>query len=99
MKYAYSLLNEAQKEYEADVLWYSRKSYLVAINFIEDFENTVKHICENPKRWRNEYKSFHELGLKKYPYVIIYTIEESQNMVLITAVFHTSRNPEKKIKN
>lgn len=55
----------AQNDYEIALTWYLKKSLEAANNFIIKIENTIELICDNPKRWRNEYKHFRELGLKK----------------------------------
>jgi mRNA-degrading endonuclease RelE of RelBE toxin-antitoxin system len=48
--------------------------------------------------WRNAYKNFHELGLKKYPFAVIYTIEDDKEIVVIHALYHYKRTPKKKYK-
>jgi mRNA-degrading endonuclease RelE of RelBE toxin-antitoxin system len=53
-------------------------------------------ICDHPTRWRNEYKEFYELGLKKYPYTIIYTVDPDQEIVFVTTVHHHKRSLRKK---
>ena len=96
MSYSYTLHELAQQDYETAVEWYAARSIKAADNLITEVESALQSICDNPGRWRNEYKHFRELGLKKYPYVIIYTVEEDQQLVIVTAIFHTSRNPKKK---
>lgn len=96
MSYQFVLHDLAQKDYEIAVDWYARKSLKAVNNLIFEVENTIQLICDNPKRWRNEYKHFRELGIKKYPYVIIYVFEEEKELVLVTGIFHTSKNPKKK---
>ncbi len=41
------------------------------------------------------YDDVHCLPVKKYPYMIHFTINEVDNIVTIWAVFHTSQDPEK----
>ena len=71
----------------------SAKKPSAAKGFIAFVEETLKLICENPNRWINEYANFHELGVKKYPYSLVYTIEAEMQRVIITAVFHGKRTP------
>jgi plasmid stabilization system protein ParE len=96
MSYHYVLHEKAQQEYEEAIEWYIARSIKAAENLILRVEYTLKQICDNPVRWRNEYKNYRELGVKKYPYVIIYTVEEDKQRVVVTAFFHASRNPKKK---
>lgn len=98
MSYSYVLQELAQQDYEITVEWYASKSIKSAENFIAEAEHAFQLICNNPKRWRNEYKHYRELGLKNYPYVVIYFVEENIQRVIVTAIFHTSRNPGKKYR-
>lgn len=56
-------------------------------------------ICEHPKRWRNTYKGFYEINVRKYPFLIIYIIDEIEKIVVVTSVYHHKRNPENKFQN
>ena len=93
MSYQYHFLEVAQLEYEAAVDWYLQRSPKAANGFINSVEETLKLICNTPKRWRNEYSNFHELGVRKYPYSLVYIIENELQRVIITAVFHGKRTP------
>jgi plasmid stabilization system protein ParE len=96
MPYQYILLEHAQKDFENSVAWYSERSIQAAEDFIEVVDIALQLIVEYPDRWRNSYKNFHELELKKFPFSIIYTIEENEQLVLITSIFHHKKNPKKK---
>jgi plasmid stabilization system protein ParE len=98
MSYRYILHELAQQDYDTVVAWYAARSSKAAENLITEVEHALQLICDNPGRWRNGYKYYRELGVTKYPYVIIYSIEEDKQLVIITAFFHTSRNPKKKYR-
>ncbi len=76
MSYTYILHKHAQKDYEESLEWYLERSFDAAENFVHAINNALQLICDNPTRWRNKYKNFHEITLKKYPFTIIYIIEE-----------------------
>lgn len=98
MSYPYVLLAIAQEEYDSAIEWYAARSIKATEALITEIENALSLICNNPNRWRSTYKNFRELGVHKFPYVIIYTFDENINMVIVTAIFHTSRNPIKKYR-
>ncbi len=98
IRYSYIFLSEAQEDYENALDWYLEKSFPAADNFISDVNNIIALITAHPKRWRNEYGHFYELGLKKYPYTIVYSIDEENGLVIIVSIYHHSRNPGKKYK-
>ena len=98
MKYTYILLAEAQEEYESAFNWYTERSITAAENFIADIDYTLELICSYPNRWRNEYDDFFELGLKKYPFSIIYLIDNAHRLVIVSSIYHHSRNPKSKYR-
>lgn len=98
MSYSYVLTPTAQVDYEESLLWYLERSETAALNFVAAIDNTINLICEHPKRWRNPYKNFRELSLKKYPFAIIYIIEEDPKVVVITAIYHHKRMPNKRFR-
>ena len=98
MKYSYSFLDIAQQEYEEALIWYLEKSPAAAEGFVKAVDAALNLICDNPKGWRNEYEDYHELGLKKYPFNLIYSIEQDEMQVVIKSVYHQSRNPTEKYK-
>ncbi len=98
MNFKYRIHELAQLDFEESVEWYAARSIKAAENFITEVEYTLELIAQYPFRFRNEYKNFRELGLKKYPFVIVYTVEEAEQLVSVMAIFHTSRNPKKKYR-
>jgi len=98
MAYTYILLSTAQEEYESSISWYGERSWAAAGQFAEAIDHALELICEHPFRWRNEYRNYYEIGVKKFPFSIIYTVDEDQEIVIISAVYHHSRNPKKKYR-
>jgi len=98
MIYKYILHEYAQKDYEGSIKWYLKRSSQAADNFIKAVDNTLKLICDDPTRWRNTYKNFHELGLRKFPFTIIYEIDFQNELVIVSAIYHHKRNPRKKYR-
>jgi plasmid stabilization system protein ParE len=98
MSYSYSFLGKAQEEYERSVNWYAERSLQASAKFVTAVDATLKLICDNPVRWRNRYKNYYELGVKKYPFSLIYIIEPANKLIVITAVYHGKRNPKRRYR-
>jgi len=98
MAYKYIIHELAQQEYETSLQWYAERSKRAAENFITAVNDALQLICESPTRWRNSYKKFYELGLKKYPFTIIYTIEPGKQLIIISSIYHYKRNPKKRYR-
>ena len=65
--------------------------------FMKELERRIKIIQLNPKLFRKIKDDIRQVSLKKFPFVIIYEIFE--NIIIVYAVFHTSRNPENKFED
>ena len=77
------------------VAYYKENASLkVAQNFLKDYEKTLYKIKQNPY-FQIYYKNFRGLPLKKFPYIVFYTIDENLNVITIKGIFHTSQNPGK----
>lgn len=98
MSFSYQLQEQAQQDYEQALQWYMKRSQQAAQNFVMAVNNAIQLICKHPTRWRNEYKHYHELGVKMYPYTIIYYIEPDKQLIVVSAIYHHKRNPKKKYR-
>ena len=99
MSYTYKFLPTALTEYAEAVKWYKERNIAAAENFIVAVNERIKNICADPIRYRNTYKFFREVSLKKYPYYIVYFIDTEASTIIISAVYHHKRDPKKKYKN
>ncbi len=99
MTYSYIPTIHAQHDYEQSLQWYSERSTDAAEKFVQAIDNALQLICDSPYRWRNKYKKYHEINLRKYPFTIIYTIEEDNSLLVILSIYHHKRNPKRKYKS
>jgi plasmid stabilization system protein ParE len=93
MQYQFIFSPIALIDYKEAVIWYGIRSKTAAENFILEVENKLKKICADPQKYKNKYKDFRETSLKKYPFLIIYFIDEGKSLVVISRVYHHKRNP------
>ncbi len=98
MNYKHIYAPVAFSEYKEAVEWYDERSKTAAENFVRDVKEKIESICLNPLRHRNTYKYFRETSLKKYPFCIVYFVDENKKIVVITSVYHHKRNPKRKYK-
>ncbi len=98
MPYQYKLHPVAQKEYESSLSWYLERSLDAAENFVKEVDAALVEICRDPNRYRNKYKNYREYGLRKYPFDIVYVVEQQSQLVVIVAIFHEKRHPRGKYR-
>ncbi len=94
----YIFEQRAVAEYKEALLWYMERSIKAAENFEIALLEKLNEICISPPLYGNTTGKFSETNLKKYPYSIIYFVEEEIQTVVVISVFHHKRNPKLKYK-
>lgn len=69
--------------------WYARRNRDAATRFVQDLRHAVSTVAEAPERWVEVEPGVRRFVLRKFPYSIIYAVE--QDCVLILAVAHHRR--------
>lgn len=95
MSYKIIVTPDAIQNIDDAVAYYKIKaSVKVAREFIEDYRKTFKDI-QKTKYFQIFFDDFRGKPMKKFPYIVFYTINEELKTIVIKAVFHTSQNPNK----
>lgn len=87
---------KALNELEECIQWYGERSISAAERFIEAVKVGIDNIRREPLRHKNKYRDFFEIKVNKFPYDIIYIIENER--VVIISIYHQKRDPRKKYK-
>lgn len=82
---------EALTEYANAVQYYAEQRTEVAQAFINTIEDAIYRIRESPTRYVEIDEDVRRCMTRKFPYGILYTIE--QDYILVLAVMHCSREP------
>lgn len=86
------------KRFENDLLqakdWYNLQQENLGNNFYNQVAKTIETLISNPY-FVVRYKSIRCLQVKKFPYLLHYTIYEDKNIIRIFGLIHTSLNPKK----
>jgi len=98
MNYSFILKREASKEFSDGFVWYEEQQEGLGELFNVTVEEKLKKICNNPFHYKISYKKFHEALIDKFPFLIVYFVDEKNKLIVVTGIFHTSRNPKKKFK-
>jgi plasmid stabilization system protein ParE len=89
MKYVFH--PEALAEYAEAVQFYAGRRVELGQVFINAVEDAIFRIVQSPTRWRVIDEDIRRCLTRKFPYGILYTIE--QDFILVVAVMHCSREP------
>jgi plasmid stabilization system protein ParE len=88
---AFSFHPEAKTEYLEAVQYYNQRRAGLGAEFSIEVEATIAQILNAPKRWPILEQDIRRCLTHRFPYGIIYSIENDS--VLILAVMHLSRKP------
>ena len=82
---------EALAERDAAFRWYQEQRDGLGLSFLAHLEYLVNNIADFPSSAREYADGSRRAVMRKFPFVVVYTVESYA--VVITAIFHTSRNP------
>ena len=84
--------SSAEKDITEAIEWYEKQLPGLGSRFLNDIDQTIISIKDNPEIYRKVYKDFRRALLNKFPFGIYYLLESDK--VVIFAVYHEKRNPK-----
>ena len=94
--YKIIILERAVLETKEAFEWYESKSVGLGKRFNAEVKKSIKLIRQQPDRYALKNKSYREVHIKTFPYLVVYQINEISKEISITSLFHTKRNPANK---
>jgi len=88
------ILPPAKEDIREAAKWYNNKSQGLGKRFTSEVREKVGFIRQNPTASNVRFDNVRTAILEIFPYMLHYTIDETSRMVIVSAVIHTSRNPE-----
>ena len=92
MKLRYT--DRAKIDIESAFAWYEKQRRGLGFEFLDCVETAVKSILENSKLYRIYYSRFRGCIIRRFPFSIFYTLEDSE--IVVHSVFGNRQNPNKK---
>jgi plasmid stabilization system protein ParE len=86
---------EANKDIDEAVDWYEQQQTGLGLDFLDELESMLLHLETQPLLFQKRYRNVHQAPMHRFPFVLLYQVEDESTVSLL-AVFHTSKNPEKK---
>ena len=94
MRYKIEFKEEALEDVKSAYKYYEESAEGLGDDFLNKLEEYIIIIEDNPFLFEAKHKPFREVKIKRFPYLIVYEIEE--NKVIVYSVFHTKRSPQNK---
>ncbi|MCP5061249.1 MAG: type II toxin-antitoxin system RelE/ParE family toxin [Ignavibacteriae bacterium] len=89
-----SYTDRAKDDVEIAFSWYENQKSGLGFDFLNSIEVSLNNISKFPKLYNNCYKNFRRSLIKKFPFAIFYTIEDSE--IIIHSVFDNRQDPIKR---
>ena len=94
--YIVKLLLEAEIELTETCAWYNKRKPGLGKSFLNEFNRSINLLANNPLHFAVNFSEKYRFALlKKFPYSIVYRIDDEQGHIVVISVFHQNRNPSK----
>ena len=93
-KYKIKIDEDALNDLREIAIWYNNALKDLGIRFHKQVKSQINSLKNNPHICSIRYSDTRCLLVKKFPFIIHYSINEEHCIVEIFAIFHTSRNPQ-----
>jgi plasmid stabilization system protein ParE len=88
------ILPHAKKDIREAAIWYNKKREGLGKRFTAEVREIVRVIRQNPAAFSIRYDDVRIAVLHIFPYMIHFIVDKATKTVIVSAVFHTSRDPE-----
>ena len=93
MAYNVQFFDEVIFDIQEAKLWYKQKREGLEIEFSWAIEDTIEQIAKMSLSYSVRYKNIRIAHPKVFPYNIHFYVNESTELVVITAIIHNKRKP------
>jgi len=88
MKLRYT--SSAKEDLEISMAWYERQRTGLGHEFLACVEASGQSIMKSPEMYRLYYSNFHGCVVRRFPFVIFYTIEATE--IVVHSIFDSRRD-------
>lgn len=85
---------EALHDIQQATDWYNKQLAGLGSRFQKQVKAQINSLKRNPLTYTVRYTNVRCMPVKKFPFLIHFTVSENQELIEIFAVIHTSRNPK-----
>ncbi|MCD8741853.1 type II toxin-antitoxin system RelE/ParE family toxin [Mucilaginibacter roseus] len=88
------ILPSAKNDIEEATIWYNKKQKGLGVKFTSYVRQKIALIKQEPFIASTRYDNVKTAVLDTFPFMIHYLLNENEKVIIIIAVFHTSRDPK-----
>jgi plasmid stabilization system protein ParE len=94
MTYRIKLLPEVRFDIKEIMEWYNEERPGLGKAFYLALKSRLDYIRRYPMHCQVSYRDLRSILLDRFPYQVHYKIEETDGLIVVFAITHTSRDPE-----
>ena len=98
MSFQVELHPEVLKELQESFDWYEMRSEGLGKRFLSAINKRMQDLSQNPEYFAKKKGNHRAATIETFPYVIVFEILKVKNVVFVSYIFHTKRNPHLKYK-
>jgi plasmid stabilization system protein ParE len=89
------IIDPAAKQDIIEIIrWYNEQKPGLGRRYYGSVKQTMKLIKKAPEMFQIRYLTLRMVPLEKFPFMILYQVDQIKKLVVVAAVLHTSRNPK-----
>lgn len=93
MNYRLIIDPAARQDIMESIRWYNKQKPGLGLRFYNKLKQAMARIKKSPELFQIRYKSLRMVPVEKFPFMILYQVNEPKCEIAVVAVLHTSRNP------
>ena len=98
MSFEVKILLKARDEFKNSVDWYEDQLEGLGKRFAKSVFSKLDSIADNPAQYPFKKLDFRECKITDFPFLVVYKIDNTKQVIVVYSIFHTSRRPGKKYK-
>jgi plasmid stabilization system protein ParE len=88
------ILPLAKVDIQEAAKWYNKRQEGLGKRFTAEIREKVHFMRQNPKASIVRYDGVRTAVLNVFPFMVHYIVDEKNKAIIVSAVLHTSRNPQ-----
>ena len=93
MSFKIKIEPEAVDDIQSGIFWYNKRQAGLGKKFLSELKLQINLLKTNPF-FQIRYDKVRCLPFRSFPFMIHFTVNEIENLVIIHAIFNTHRNPK-----
>lgn len=86
-------IEPAQAELDEAFLWYEEQRQGLGYEFLDEFEESLQRLSSHPEAYAPIEFDVRRCLLKRFPYGVIFGLDQQNDMIVIVAVSHLHKEP------